>query len=284
MDDKSRPLKLIGKRAVVTGGGGGFGRMVAKSLLEEGSDVVLLDVVEESLLAAVGDLNPVAEVSGARVVHYVCDAFNEDQIKEAVSYASESQGRLDIAISLVGTGVAEPVLLHDKGTFEQHLLGNVVPAFLLMKHACAVMAKGGGGSFVAISSINAICPEALLSAYCSGKAALDALIRVGAKELGPLGIRVNSIRPGLTRTPATKDLFESAAYVDAFIAQQAIKRSGEPQDVGALVAFLAGPDASWITGQSINIDGGLSLHGIPKPNGRSLLYASFPESWRVFME
>jgi NAD(P)-dependent dehydrogenase (short-subunit alcohol dehydrogenase family) len=101
-----------------------------------------------------------------------------------------------------------------------------------------------------------------LAAYCAGKAAVDQMVRVAADELGELGVRVNAVRPGLTRTPAVEGLFRPPIF-DKFVAEQPIQRGGEVEDIAQAVRFLAGPESAWITGQCLTVDGGHTIRKFP---------------------
>jgi NAD(P)-dependent dehydrogenase (short-subunit alcohol dehydrogenase family) len=117
-----------------------------------------------------------------------------------------------------------------------------------------------------------------IASYAAGKAAVDQLVRVAADELGPLGIRVNGVRPGMTRTATTERAFRNEAMMAAFRAQQAISRGGEVDDIAAAVRYLAGPESSWVTGQLITVDGGHTLRAfidyaqlVPIPDVRQVI-------------
>ena len=116
---------------------------------------------------------------------------------------------------------------------------------------------------MAISSTASILSSPYLAAYCAGKAAVDQMVRVAADELGARKVRVNSVRPGLTRTGATGGMFEMEPVLDRFLTEQPLARGGEPEDIGRGVRFLAGPESSWVTGQCITVDGGHTLRRFP---------------------
>jgi NAD(P)-dependent dehydrogenase (short-subunit alcohol dehydrogenase family) len=139
---------------------------------------------------------------------------------------------------------------------------NVRPQFLVLKYAGLAMVRSGGGSIVAISSTAAVMSSPYLSAYCAGKAAVDQMVRVAADELGELRVRVNAVRPGLTRTAATGGLFEPP-FFERFMAEQPLQHGGEAEDIARAVRFLAGPESSWITGQCLSVDGGHTIRKFP---------------------
>jgi NAD(P)-dependent dehydrogenase (short-subunit alcohol dehydrogenase family) len=143
--------------------------------------------------------------------------------------------------------------------FSAQIDANVRPIFLFLKYAGKAMVRAGGGSFVAISSTAAVFSTKYLASYAAGKAAVDQLVRVAANELGELGVRVNSVQPGMTRTPGTQRAFDNPAMMAAFLAEQPIARHGEVDDIAQAVRYFAGPESSWVTGQLLTVDGGNTL-------------------------
>jgi NAD(P)-dependent dehydrogenase (short-subunit alcohol dehydrogenase family) len=126
------------------------------------------------------------------------------------------------------------------------------------------MAKAGGGSIVCISSDAATIPWPFLTLYNTSKAGVEGLVRGAALELAPLNIRVNAVRPGLVKTNTTKDgLFANQPVIEQFLEQKPLGRTGVPDDIAAGVRYLAGPESSWVTGQSIGIEGGNELTRAP---------------------
>jgi NAD(P)-dependent dehydrogenase (short-subunit alcohol dehydrogenase family) len=257
----STPGSLAGRHALVVGASSGIGRASAERLLCDGASVTLAARTESSLRATADSLAAAADRGGGRVDWLPCDAMNAGDVRSAVERAARN-GRLDIAIAVPGGGNYCPVLDYDDDRFTDEVVQNVRPQFLVLKYAGLSMMGAGGGSIVAISSTAAIMSSPYLSAYCAGKAAVDQLVRVAADELGRHAIRVNGVRPGLTRTEATAQLF-APPIVDRFLAQQPIARGGEPADIAAAVRFLAGPESSWVTGQCLTVDGGHTIRMFP---------------------
>jgi NAD(P)-dependent dehydrogenase (short-subunit alcohol dehydrogenase family) len=255
------PGSLAGRRALVVGATGGIGRASAERLLRDGASVTLAARTESALRATADRLAAAADHGGGRVDWISCDAMNAADVQRAVERAAQD-GRLDIAIAIPGGGNYCPVLAYDDDRFGEEVLQNVRPQYLLLKYAGLAMVRAGGGSIVAISSTAAILVTPYLAAYCAGKAAVDQLVRVAADELGMHGVRVNAVRPGLTRTEATDALFQPP-ILDRFLAEQPIARGGEPDDIAAAVRFLAGPESSWITGQCVSVDGGHTIRKFP---------------------
>jgi NAD(P)-dependent dehydrogenase (short-subunit alcohol dehydrogenase family) len=239
---------------MVVGGGSGIGLGVARTLALGGSRVTIAGRQEQKLVDAVEGL----AADGLTVGWVRCDALVAEDVRAAVE-ASGDHGRLDVAVVVPGGGSISPVLLYDDDQFGREVDLNVRPVYLSLKYAGQAMVRAGGGSFVAISSSAAVFAARYLASYSAGKAAVDQLVRVAANELGQYGIRVNSVRPGMTRTPATASAFANPSMIAAFLKEQPLARGGEVDDIAQAVRFLAGPDSSWVTGQCLSVDGGQTL-------------------------
>jgi NAD(P)-dependent dehydrogenase (short-subunit alcohol dehydrogenase family) len=180
-----------------------------------------------------------------------------------VSFAAEPSGRLDAAVAIAGGGPLAPVLRYDVATLERTMRHNVTSFYLVLKHAGSLMVRTGGGSIVAVSSMQATEPAPMFAAYCAAKAGLEMLVRCAAEELGAHRVRVNAVRPGLTRTDATVGMFADDGVMEAYRVQQPIERPGEPEDVAEAIRYFCGPESSWTTGQCLAVDGGTSLRRFP---------------------
>jgi NAD(P)-dependent dehydrogenase (short-subunit alcohol dehydrogenase family) len=264
---------LTGQRAVVVGGGSGIGLASARALARDGAHVTIVGRTEQKLIDATATLAK----EGLDVSHCVCDALDGPSVRDAVDAASDEERRLQIAVVVPGGGTISPVLLFDDDGFSREVDNNVRPVFLFLKYAGRAMVRAGGGSFVAISSTAAVFSTRYLASYAAGKAAVDQLVRVAADELGPMGVRVNAVQPGLTRTAATAGMFQHPDMSDAFLVQQPIGRHGEPDDIAQAVRYFAGPESSWVTGQLLTVDGGNTLRSfidyanlIPVPDARAV--------------
>ena len=182
----------------------------------------------------------------------------------AFAAAAGLADRLGIAVSVVGGGTMKPLLMFDGDEVLEEMRRNIVSAFLVIRHATPHMTKGGGGSIVCISSDAAKIPWPFLTTYNTSKAGVEGLVRGAALELAPLHVRVNAVRPGLVKTEATKDgLFKNESVMAQFIAEKPLGRTGVPDDIAAGVRYLAGPESSWVTGQSFGIEGGNELTRAP---------------------
>jgi NAD(P)-dependent dehydrogenase (short-subunit alcohol dehydrogenase family) len=247
---------LQGMRAVVVGGSSGIGLATARLLAADGCRVTIAARDADRMAAAVSAL----AAEGLDVASCPCDTMVEVDIVRAVDAASEGD-RLDIAVTVPGGGTPSRVLDYSCDQFSAEVDKNVRPVYMLLHHAAKRMTDGG--SIVAVSSTAAAFSTRGLASYRAGKAAVDALVDTAADELGEVGIRVNSVRPGLTRTESTARIFENDALVGRFLEQQAIGRGGDAIDIAHAIRYLAGPESSWVTGQHLAVDGGHTLRAMP---------------------
>jgi NAD(P)-dependent dehydrogenase (short-subunit alcohol dehydrogenase family) len=270
---------LDGRHAIVIGGGSGIGLGSARLLARDGAHVTIAGRTEQKLQDAAATLAD----EGLTVSYAVCDAMDGGSVRAAVDAASDQDRRLHIAVVVPGGGGIKPVLLFDDDEFSEQVDKNVRPVYLLLKYAGQAMVRAGTGSFVAISSTAAVFSAKYLASYSAGKAAVDQLVRVAANELGSLNIRVNSVQPGMTRTPTTAGAFANPTMIAAFLAEQPLARSGEVDDIAQAVRYFAGPESSWVTGQLLTVDGGNTLRSfidyadlIPIPDTRKTVLGSSP--------
>lgn len=255
----SRQNALAGKTALVTGGSGGIGQACAEALLRDGAAVLLMGRREEKLADSQRALREA--VPDARVECFAGDALDPDAVDAAVKRAHGLAGRLDIVVATVGGGGFRPIMMQDLENFRQELDLNIGSAFLAVRYSMPYMTRGG--SIVCISSTAAVMPFPWLSAYCAGKAGLEAFIRTAADELASTGVRINAVRPGMTRSEATADMFANPEVMAGFLEQIPLNRAGEPGDIAPAVRYLAGPESSWTTGQCFAVDGGHTLRRNP---------------------
>ena len=246
---------LEGAHALITGGGTGIGRGIATALAREGATVTLaarrLDVLER------GAEQLRHEVAGAAVRIVECDVTVADQVEAAVAAAVGPNGRLDVAVANAGSAFPGPFLLLDDKAWRFCCDLNIIGTASTFKYAALAM-REHGGSLVAISTAASVAPEVSMSAYTATKAAVDMMVRAAAWELGVFGIRVNSILPGYVPTEGTEGSFTPELSAD-LLERSALKRSGTPADIGALVVHLSQPSGAWITGQVIAVDGGMTV-------------------------
>jgi NAD(P)-dependent dehydrogenase (short-subunit alcohol dehydrogenase family) len=254
---------LAGWSALVTGGGSGIGLGCARRLAADGASVTLCGRSEDRLRAGAAAVEQVA-AGGATVRTLPTDVTDEDQVAAAVEAASAGSGRLDaVVISAGGSETMGPLTQIDAGAWRRTLDLNLTGAMLVIKRAGAVMAAGGGGAIVTVSSIASAVTHRWFGAYGPAKAGLDHLCKLAADELGASNVRVNSVQPGLTRTDLVESITKPGPVLDDYLSCTPLGRIGEVDDVAGLVRFLVGPEASWITGQTIAVDGGHTLRRGP---------------------
>jgi len=251
----TRDRSLAGQNALVTGGGTGIGRGIARCLLREGARVTLAarraDVLEEAATALR------AEIPDAQVQAVACDVTQEQQVEAAVAAATGADGALDIAVANAGSAVPGPFLLLDANAWRFCCELNVVGTANTLRQAALAM-RGRGGSLVAISTAASAAPEKSMAAYTATKAAVDMLVRCAALELGPWEIRVNAIQPGYVPHETLDAVFPEPLARD-LVARTPLGRPGTPEDIGELVVHLARSESRWITGQVIAVDGGMTV-------------------------
>ena len=250
---------LAGKTAFLTGASGGIGSASVKLLARDGAAVVMMgrrmDALEEAKARVTKD------VPDARLVLHAGDAGKEADVKAGIEKAYAIANRLDICVPTVGGGGFSPLLLSTADDFRKCFEINVVTTFLAVRHAVPLMQPGG--AIVCMSSTAAKLPFAYLPAYHTAKGALENFVRAAAEELGSAGIRINAVRPGLTRSDATGGMFENPDVLNLFVAEFPLGRAGEPEDIAQAVRYLAGPESSWVTGQSFAVDGGNEIRKNP---------------------
>lgn len=245
-----------GRTVLVTGGGTGIGKGCAAHFLARGATVTVAGPDGGVLGSAADELRRSTGSDAIRTA--VCDVTDEETVRCAVDVAAH-EGVLDVCIANAGTGWPGPVQLLDKAQWHIPYDVNVVGTALCIKHSAASMKRAGSGAIVAISSVEALRANRFMPAYSVTKAALDSLVPSAARELAPLGIRVNGIRPGLVMTDMIRQTL-SEELLQNELSRTYLGRAGTPDDIARAAAFLASDDASWITGQMLNVCGGLTVH------------------------
>src|SRR4051794_2989508 len=256
---------LQGMTAVVTAGGGAIGSATAAVLVRDGAHVVISGRTEEKLERVADALAADAKEAGGSISYHAADGLNEDQIRDLVAKATEISGRLHMAVNVVGGGGGStaPILRYTVEMLEATLRQNIVSAYLLLKHAGGAMVRGGGGSFVAVSSMQATEPAPFLGAYCAAKAGLEMLCQVAADELGGQNVRVNLVLPGLTRTGNPQHPSANDQAMAAYYEQQPLQQTGKPENIANAIRYFLGPESEWTTGTALPVDGGNSLRRFP---------------------
>ncbi|MDO3650920.1 glucose 1-dehydrogenase [Nocardia mangyaensis] len=240
--------RLTGKVAVISGGARGMGAAHARRFVAEGASVVLGDVLDDE--GAV-----VAKELGAAAIYRHLDVREPEQWSAVVAAAVEEFGGLHVLVN--NAGIVNGNLLVDFALAEwQRIVDiNLTGTFLGMQAAVPAMLAAGGGSIVNISSVEGMRGSPGLHGYTATKFAVRGLTKSAALELAPQGIRVNSVHPGLISTPMTEG-------IPADFLQIPLARAAEPDEVSALVAYLASDESSYSTGAEFVVDGGLTV-GVP---------------------
>ncbi len=248
--------------ALITGGGSGIGLACAEGLLADGVHVTILGRNKDKLAAAVAHLQPQAIANGVEVFSEPCDVSNEASVAESVK-AANARHPLTIAVANAGVGGLSPSLQTTSDEWQQIMQTNLDGTFFTFKQAGQAIRNNGGGAMCAISSIAGLRSHRFMSAYCVSKAGIDMLVRNLADELGSAGIRVNSVCPGLVDTDIAVGLFATDEVHQDYLACMPIGRTGVVSDIAQAVRFLCGPQASWITGVNLPVDGGHHLRRGP---------------------
>jgi NAD(P)-dependent dehydrogenase (short-subunit alcohol dehydrogenase family) len=250
--------RLEGRVALITGGASGIGLAIAERYVGEGGKVMLADLNGELLKEAETQL-------GGACVTIEANVTVEADMERAVAATVESFGRLDIGVNSAGVGTYAVITDQTEEQWDTVINICLKGAFLSMKHEGRQMiAQGDGGVIINISSLNSAQPGEGCSAYCSAKAGVNMLTRVGAMDLGPHKIRVCGIAPGLIETPLTGGIWEMPQLLDGYLENIPLGRAGVPEDIANAALFLASDDASWVSGETLFVDGASATKRYPE--------------------
>jgi 3-oxoacyl-[acyl-carrier protein] reductase len=238
---------------LVTGAGHGIGRAIAEAFASNGDRVIVADRSEDRA-------REVAEAIAALPV--AVDVSNAAAVEQAVQDVVDRYGQIDVLVNNAGIYPNTPVLEMAEAEWDAVFDTNVKGVFLVSRAVARRMAaRGAGGRIVNISSGSAKSGRVGAAHYCASKAAVEMFTKVLAMELAPQGIVVNAVAPGLIEVPGGS---LSEEYIDALVAATPLGRIGQPEDIARAVLYLASPDATFITGSVLSVDGG-SLAGRPLP-------------------
>jgi dehydrogenase/reductase SDR family member 4 len=241
--------------AIVTGASRGIGRAIAQTFAREGAGVVICGRKQETL-----DL-VAAEIRGpGMVLPVACHVGRADQIAQLVETANREFGKVDILVNNAATNIAqEPVLQVDEAKFDKMVEINLKSAFRLMQAVAPGMCERGWGSIVNIASISGVRPQYHGMLYSMTKAALIMMTQSYALELGSRGVRVNAIAPGMVQTALSEYYWKDDVKREAIIEAQPVKHLGQPEEIAEVALLLASDRGSYITGQTMIVDGGRLL-------------------------
>lgn len=254
--------EVEGLSVLVSGGGTGIGAGIASRLAQDGAWVTICGRSEGTLRPTAEKIN--AEVGREAVRWQLADVTDETDVHQVVADATAwKQGLHGVVANAGGGGALRPMHLQDVGEFERVLRLNVVGTLLLAKHAIPVFARADGGSFIGISSIAGHVTHPYFGAYTVAKAAVEQLVRNLADEYGEAGIRFNAVRPGFILTDTMTFVAPGTPVYESYAGNTPLGGASEVDEVAQLVSFLLSPRSGRITGQMVNIDGGLSLRRGP---------------------
>ena len=247
---------LNGKVAIVTGASRGIGRAIAEVFAREGARVAICGRTQETLNQVAGEIGP-------SVKPILCHVGRADQIENMVAVTAREFGPIDILVNNAATNISfGPCLEIDEAQFDKMIEINLKSAFRLVKAVAPGMCDRGSGSIINIASIAGLRPQWHSLLYSMTKAALIMMTQSYALEMGPKGVRVNAIAPGLIQTALSEHYWKDDAQRDNLLARQPIQRIGQPMDVAELALLLASEKGSYMTGQTFAVDGGFLLPGL----------------------
>lgn len=240
---------MSSKVYAIFGATGGIGACLGRKLAEQGHCVFLIGrnrLKTEELAARIGQ------------PYKVIEEINENSTKTCLEEIVKEKGSLDGVVSCIGSFHIKPLHMTSQAEFEEVMKTNTTSSFCILKAACHLMAEKKQGSVVLCSSTAALTGLASHESISSAKGAVAALVRSAAASYAAKGVRVNAVAPGLTRTPLAQAILSNEAALKSSTSFHPLGRIGEPEDVAQAIIWLLEDSSSWVTGQTIAVDGGLS--------------------------
>ena len=249
--------RLEGKVVVITGGAGGIGKAAGKLFVNEGADVLLVDLEEAALKSACND------IGSNKVSYCVADVTSNSDNQKMINIAEERYGGVDVLLANAGVeGDVMSITDYDEKRFDQVMAVNVKGPFLGLKAAIPAISKRGGGSIIITSSVAGLGGVANIAPYATSKHAVIGVMKSAALECAALNIRVNTVNPSPVETRMMRSLEEGLAPGDAETAREGLRASiplgryAEPEDIAKIMLFLASDDSDFVTGSVYVADGG----------------------------
>jgi NAD(P)-dependent dehydrogenase (short-subunit alcohol dehydrogenase family) len=251
-----RATRLMGKRALVTGGASGIGLACARRLAAEGASVVICDIRSEALEKARPQLP-----AGTHAI--ACDVSSASAVEDLVVRAVQLLGGLDTVVTCAGIVRSGPTHSVPLDQWDMVIRTNLTGTFLVLRHCIAQFLQGGGGAIVTTGSVSSVVAAGRTSAYDASKGGVLQLTRAVAVEYAEAGIRANCVLPGLVRTSLAASSIElhgpmntDTSNAPASRLRIPVERYADPDEIAAVCAFLASDDASFMTGAAVAVDGG----------------------------
>jgi NAD(P)-dependent dehydrogenase (short-subunit alcohol dehydrogenase family) len=245
---------LSGKVALVTGAANGIGSAIATRLVAEGMRVLALDLEAATVAETAAELAQ----GGGEIEPLAGDISRRDDVARAIRHCLDRFGSLDVLVANAGIADAQPFLEIGEASWRRIIDVNLTGTFFCIQEAARVMVPARKGAIVVTSSTNGWYVESNMWHYNASKGGIIALVRSAALDLGPHGVRVNAVEPSMVRTRANY-VVNDPVFAPEYLKHVPLARFAEPAEIAAAVAFLASDEASYVTGQALTIDGGLTM-------------------------
>jgi glucose 1-dehydrogenase len=251
-------MLLEGRKALITGSSSGIGRSCAIRFSQEGADVCI-NYFSEHEAEDANEVVSQVEAQGRRAMAVQADVGNEEDVKRMVAAAHEAFGGLSILVNNAGIENQVPTMEMSLKDWERVLRTNLTGVFLCMREAAALM-KDKGGAIINMSSVHQFIPWPGFAHYCASKGGMKLLIETAAREWAPHKIRVLNVAPGAIATPINNFVLDDPEAKHAVEEEIPLGRFGQPEEIAAAVAWAASDEASYVTGSTLVVDGGMALY------------------------